>query len=321
MSMKPKIFCVLLFAALQPAIALGQASMVGSVRDSSGAVLPGVTVEAASPVLIEKVRTAVTDGAGQFQIIDLRPGDYVVTFTLTGFNTVKREGIQLEGTFAVTVNAELRVGSVEETITVTGETPVVDVTTTRLRQTLTKDVVDAIPSARQYFNLAALVPSINSNTRDVGGSAGLVPPPPTALGSNGSDSRILLDGLSVGATGGGGSMYMTPVATSREVTFNLTGGMGESESPGLVTQIVPRDGGNNFSGSFFANGASRGMVGDNLSDELVAQGLRAPNKLVNVYDVSAAFGGRLVRDKVWFFGSSGPGTRWPACSSTGTPAT
>ena len=294
----------LMVSALLPAVAYGQASIVGTVKDSQGAVLPGVTVDASSPALIERTRTAVTDGSGQFQIVDLRPGGYVVTFTLPGFSTVKRDGIELGGTVAATVNAELRVGAVEETIIVTGEVPVVDVTTTRPRQTMDKAVIDAIPTGRQYFNLAALVPATTSGTRDVGGSAGLVPPPMTASGSAGSDSRILLDGLSVGATGGGGSMYMTPVATSREVTFNLTGGMAESESPGFTVQIVPRDGGNVFSGSFFANGANSGMIGSNFSDQLRAQGLRAPNKLLSVYDVSGAYGGRLVQDTLWFFGST-----------------
>ena len=122
---------LVLTVVLAPALAHAQASITGIVKDSSGAVLPGVTVEAASPELIEKVRTAVTDGSGQYRIVDLRPGAYSVTFTLTGFNTVKREGIELTGTFTSTVNADLRVGSLEETITVTGESPIVDVQSIR----------------------------------------------------------------------------------------------------------------------------------------------------------------------------------------------
>ena len=304
MGMGARFVAALILSVVLPSVVYGQASIVGTVKDSSGAVLPGVTVEASSPALIEKVRTAVTDGAGQYQIADLRPGAYTVTFTLPGFSTVRREGLELSGTVAAAVNGELRVGALEETITVTSDAPVVDVTTTRPRQTMDKTVIDAIPTGRQYFNLAALVPATASATRDVGGSAGLVPPPMTASGSSGSDSRLLLDGLSVGATGGGGSMYMTPVATSREVTFNLTGGMAESESAGFTVQIVPRDGGNVFSGSFFVNGANSAMIGSNFSDDLRAKGLRAPNKLLSVYDVSGAYGGRLVRDRLWFFGST-----------------
>src|SRR5580765_2692449 len=117
---------ILAWIILIPWAASAQAVIAGTVRDSSGAVLPGATVEAASPALIEKVRSAATDGTGQYRIENLRPGTYVVTFTLSGFSTVKREGIELTGSFTATVNAELKVGSVAETITVTGETPVVD---------------------------------------------------------------------------------------------------------------------------------------------------------------------------------------------------
>src|SRR5438445_5054532 len=124
-----------------PAAAYAQGSITGVVKDSSGAVLPGVTVEAASPVLIEKVRTAVTDGSAQYRIIDLRPGTYTVTFTLTGFSTVRREGLELPADFVSTVNADLRVGTLEETVTVTGESPIVDVQTTTKRRTLDLDLI------------------------------------------------------------------------------------------------------------------------------------------------------------------------------------
>ena len=117
---------VLLGTALLPSLAFAQASITGVVKDTSGAVLPGVTVEAASPVLIEKVREAVTNASGRFQVVDLRPGTYTVTFTLPGFNTVKRDGVVLTGSAVVNVDADLRVGSLEETITVTGEAPVVE---------------------------------------------------------------------------------------------------------------------------------------------------------------------------------------------------
>src|SRR6202166_4969826 len=120
-------FLALMWLALIPAVSYAQASIAGVVRDSSGAVMPGVTVEAASPALIEKVRSAVSDGTGQYRILDLRPGIYTVTFTLTGFTAITREGIELPGPFTATVSADLRVGSVEETVTVTGETPIVDV--------------------------------------------------------------------------------------------------------------------------------------------------------------------------------------------------
>ena len=303
MNMRTRMVVLLAMSALLPAAAYGQASIVGTVRDTSGAVLPGVLVEASSPALIEKVRTVGTDGAGQFQMVDLRPGAYVVTFTLPGFTTLRREGIELAGSIAATVNAELRVDTLQETITVTGEAPVVDVTTTRLQQTVDRTVIDAIPSSRQYFSLANLVPSISNGNRDVGGSSGVVAGAVIASGSRGQDSRILLDGMNV-AIGAGGSQYMTPSATSREVTFSVTGGLAESDSPGFSVLIVPLDGGNTFSGSFFANGANSKMVGDNLSDQLRAKGLRSANKLLSVYDVTGSVGGRLIRDRLWFFGST-----------------
>src|SRR6266699_2061784 len=140
-----------------PAVVYAQASIAGTVKDTSGAVLPGVTVEASSPVLIEKNRSVVTDGTGQYNITDLRPGTYTVTFTLTGFNTIKREGIELTGSFTATVNSELKVGSVGETITVTGETPVVDVQSTAQERVLNDRVINALPSGRVPTFMAALI--------------------------------------------------------------------------------------------------------------------------------------------------------------------
>src|SRR6185503_7771453 len=181
----------LLSLMLLPAAAFAQASIAGTVRDTSQAVLPGVTVEAASAALIEKVRTVVTDATGQYRSIDLRPGTYTVTFTLPGFSTVKREGLELSGDAAFQVNTELRVGSLEETITVTGETPVVDVQNTRTQTTLSSDVVTALPTARNYQNLHVLIPSVTvaNGTQDVGGAAGDAQIYFAAHGGNVLDSR------------------------------------------------------------------------------------------------------------------------------------
>src|SRR5688572_9477794 len=132
-------------AVLIPSAVYAQASIAGVVRDTSGGVLPGVTVEAASPALIEKVRTVVTDGSGNYRVVDLRPGAYTVTFTLPGFNTVKREGIELSGNFNATVNADLRVGALEETITVTGAAPVVDVQSARQQAVMDREMIRDLP--------------------------------------------------------------------------------------------------------------------------------------------------------------------------------
>src|SRR5678816_2747550 len=130
---------------LLPSLAFGQATITGVVRDASGAVLPGVTVEASSDVLIEKVRTAVTDGTGQYRIVDLRSGTYTVIFSLTGFSNVKRDGVELTGSLTATINAEMRVGTLAETITVTGETPIVDTQSVRRQTTVSGDVISSIP--------------------------------------------------------------------------------------------------------------------------------------------------------------------------------
>src|SRR2546422_429833 len=155
-----RLATTLLVLLILPASAYAQASITGVVKDASGAVLPGVTVEAASPVLIEKVRTDTSDGSGQYRIIDLRPGTYTVTFTLPGFSTFKRDGIELTGSFIATINAEMKVGGVTETITVTGETPIVDVQSVRRQTTLTSEVLTTVPTARSWAATAVLIPGI-----------------------------------------------------------------------------------------------------------------------------------------------------------------
>src|SRR2546428_875598 len=155
---------LLLVLLLLPSAAYAQfaGAITGVVKDASGGVLPGVTVEAASPALIEKVRSVVTDDTGQYRVVDLRPGTYSVTFTLPGFSTVKRDGIEITGTFVATVNADLKVGALEETITVTGETPVVDVQSVKVQQTVSNDVIRAIPSSRSAAGLQAPIPRAGS---------------------------------------------------------------------------------------------------------------------------------------------------------------
>jgi hypothetical protein len=164
------VLCVLL-----PSLAWAQQSsgIAGVVRDTSGAVLPGVTVEASSPALIEKVRSVTTDGDGRYNIVDLRPGTYVVTFSLAGFNTFKREGVALTAGFTATINAEMQVGALEETITVTGASPLVDTQNVRQQKVVSADLLAALPTGSKAIqNLVTLTPGMNG-TADVGGSSGL----------------------------------------------------------------------------------------------------------------------------------------------------
>src|SRR5712675_1696541 len=150
-----------------PTFAHAQTTLAGVVRDPSGAVLPGVTVEASSPALIEKVRTAVTDGTGQYRVENLRPGVYSVKFSLSGFSTVKREGLELSGSMTATVAVELPVGSLEETVTVAGESPVIDLQGAQRQTVLTNDMMNAIPSAGSYNSLLVLVPGVFGGQQDV----------------------------------------------------------------------------------------------------------------------------------------------------------
>src|SRR5258706_2494182 len=187
----------LIVLLLLPAAAYAQAAITGVARDASGGVLPGVTVEAASPVLIEKVRSVVTDGTGQYRIVNLLPGTYSVTFSLPGFSTVKREGIELSGSFVATVNGDLKVGALEETITVTGETPIVDVQSAKVQQTVSKDVLAAIPSSRNAGGIQALIPGM-TNTTDSGGISGTMTGGAGAIhGGRGNDSRTYADSINI----------------------------------------------------------------------------------------------------------------------------
>jgi hypothetical protein len=301
-------FAILVVAfCLLPLTALAQGSITGVVRDPSGAVLPGVTVEASSPALIEKVRTATTDSAGAYRIEDLRPGTYIVTFALSGFSTLRREGIVLTGSFAASVNADLKVGALTETVTVTGETPVVDVTNARQQSILDNETIAAIPTARLYHSLVALVPGVSlSGNQDVGGLAGPLTVTFAMRGGPGNEGRLTVDGLSLGASlnGTGVSYTVADVGNAQEVVFSTSGGLGEAENAGPAMNLVPRQGGNRLSGTFFANGANGRFQSNNFDKRIEDAGLRAPNKLAKIWDMSAAIGGPLRRDRLWFFSAT-----------------
>jgi hypothetical protein len=288
--------CVLLL----PAAARAQASITGVVKDASGAVLPGVTVEASSPALIEKVRAAVTDGSGQYRIENLRPGDYEVTFALTGFRSVRRQGIELTGSFVATVNADLQVGSLEETVTVSGEAPVVDVQSAKRQEVLSNDVVAAIPTGRSYNALMVLIPGVAVTSADVAtGPCGAC-----TFGVHGrnNEGRVQIDGIGQGASlAGTTSGLITDPGNAQEVNVTTSGGLGEAETSGPIMNFVPKTGGNTVHGSFFSSGSNSAMQGDNFTPELRAAGLVAPSSLQKAWDVNASTGGPLMKDKLWFF--------------------
>jgi hypothetical protein len=286
---------------LVPAAGWAQEAIVaGVVTDASGGVLPGVTVEATSPVLIERVRSVVTDGTGQYRIVALPPGMYVLTYALPGFSTVRREGVQLSGAVTATINVELRVGALEETVTVTGESPIVDVRSARRQQVIDGDVLQSLPTSRSYNDVLQLVPGVLAGN-------GQVQLRPTMLlfsahGGNAQDGRLTLDGINTGASRGGAGVsgYIPDMTNVSEVTFSISGNLGEAETGGPQMTIVPRSGGNTLSGGFLISGLNESMQGENFSSQQLAV-LAAPAPTLLLRDYQASLGGPVVRDRMWFF--------------------
>jgi hypothetical protein len=300
---KAIVVLVSLLAIPRVTFAQATASIVGTAKDASGAVLPGVSVEASSPALIEKTRSVVTNGTGQYSIDNLRPGTYTVTFTLAGFSVVKREGIELSGSFIATVNADMKVGQVAETITVSGEAPVVDVTSARTQEVISGETVSSLPTSRQYGGLIALVPAINVQGNDVGGAQGGIFNVFQVHGGRRNEGQVQVDGMSAGYQGMGVSSYVTEIGNAQEVVFALAGGLGEAVTGGPQMNIIGKQGGNRFAGSFFITGTGDKFQGTNLTPELQAQGLTTPQSLSKAWDINPAYGGPIMKDKLWFFGT------------------
>jgi len=301
MSVLRKAMFVVACLAVLSGSAYAQTALAGVVKDSSGAVLPGVTVEAASPVLLEKTRSAVTDGTGQYRLPDLPPGTYEVTFSLTGFATVKREAVEVTGAGVVSINADMRVGAVAETITVSGETPVVDIqTSTKKQVVLSNTVIEAIPASRGYGNILAAVPGIQATGLDV--SSGVSTNFFTARGGRGNEGTIQIDGMNVGSAfnGGGVAGFGYPIGESSEIQVTIAGGLGETDRGGPAFNLIPKTGGNKFSGTGFLSTAGAWSQGDNLNDTLKSYGLNIPTLRKN-WDTNFALGGPIVKDRLWFF--------------------
>jgi len=301
-SFRQIVFVLSWLLILPASVEAQQSTLSGVVKDSSSAVLPGVTIEASSPVLIEKTRTAVTDGTGQYRLPELPPGTYTVTFTLAGFSTVKREGVEVSGVGVTTINAELRVGAISETITVTGETPIVDVQSARRGQVLSSEVIKDLPATRGYNAIVAMVPSVNDGSTQ---QIALIPAMRIfySHGGRGNEGRVQVDGLNVGASfnGGGVSGFIMDTSNAQELNLTLSGGLGEAEVGGTNVNIIPKTGGNTFSGTFFGSTAGSWSQGNNVDDRLRSLGLTAGAKLYNNWDLSQSLGGPFVKDRLWFF--------------------
>jgi hypothetical protein len=296
-----KIGLVVACLAAGQSAAFAQVALNGVVTDNSGAVLPGVTVEASSPALIEKVRTAITDGSGRYRIESLQPGQYSVTFTLAGFATQKRDGVVLSGSGVVSVNGELKVGGVQETITVTGETPVVDVSSTKRELTLDNETMRSLPAVRSYSYLLNTVPGLTSNITDV--NTGPVFAIFPVHGGRGVESRLTVEGMNISNPPGGNQPpnYTADIGNAQEVSITTSGGLGEAETGGIQMNIVPKQGGNRISGLVAVSGFSKAMQSNNYTDELKAKGAGTPNPTYHVYDFNVGVGGPIIKDKLWYY--------------------
>ena len=277
-----------------PRATWAQSTIAGLVTDATGGILPGVTVEAESPALIERVRTAVSDGQGRYSIPEVRPGIYSVTFTLPGFTVVRREDILVASNVSVPVNAEMTVGNIEETITVTGASPVVDVQRSARTEVLNRAALDSLPISRNYGAAGAIMAGVKLSKPDMGGINAMEG---LNISHHGKTSNLAVDGEDAQALGGAPYTNFGMVA---EVVIQTSGADADVIGGGVRTNMIPRDGGNQFSGEVLYNGSRNAWTSNNLTPELEAAGLPSPTALDSMYDINPALGGPLVQDKFWF---------------------
>jgi hypothetical protein len=287
--------------------------------------MPGVTVEASSPALIEKTRVAVTDASGNYKITELRPGVYAVTFTLTGFATYRREGIELSTGVTATVNGEMKIGSLEESVTVTGASPVVDIQNTRTQSVLKQEVLDQLPSGqRDLTAIAALTlgaVSTSGGTNDVGGSTGEKSTGIAIHGGRGDDGRTNYDGFNTNVFFGGGGgqqrIFKFNTVGVAETTIDTGGNTSDTETGGANVNMVPKDGGNIFKLYSAANYTGENLSSGDVPDDLVARGnSESSNAMRKVYDVGIGLGGPILRDRLWFYSAN----RWWSSQSNAANA-
>lgn len=299
------------FALLLPVVAHAQSAIAGQVTDGTGAVLPGVTVEASSPALIEGTRLVVTDGQGRYSIEALRPGTYRMTFTMSGFSSMIREGITLVSNFTAPISVRMNVGAVAESITVTGESPLVDVQRTSSQHVLTRDVLDALPTGRNAWGVGMTLPGVTQRTAgggavsDVGGLGGGQQAYLIIHGSAQSDQHLEVDGMNVNSALGGGqnaSVYFDD-GQFQELAYETIGGTAESQVSGVVVNMIPKEGGNTFRGSGTVHYANSSLYASNFSEELRKRGLLQPSEMNRLWDYNLGVGGPIRQDRLWSFSS------------------
>jgi hypothetical protein len=294
--------------AFAQAVTSGTGAINGKVTDASDAVMPGVTVTITSPSQMG-VRTAVTDSDGTYRFAAVPPGDYVVTFELAGFSTVRNEGIRVSLGFTATVNAELKVASLQESVTVTGQSPVVDTSATAIGNVFDAKQLSALPTSRDYFSLLAQSPAIQMARIDVGGSTNGTQQGFVVYGTSGQ-VRVIFEGLNATEATGAFGNY-PDVGGMEEVQMNTAAHTAEASTPGVQTQFISKSGGNQFRGTFFGGYSPQKWQAFNIDDDQIARGLTGGgglkpedvNRLSSYMDENIGIGGYIVKDRLWWYGS------------------
>ena len=291
-----------LFAAspLVAQSATNTSGIEGKVVDESNGVLPGVSVTISSPALQAPQMDGVTDENGRYRFTALPRGVYTVTFTLSGFQKSTRSDLNLDAGFIATLDTRMIVGQIEESVTVTGQSPVIDVRTTTVTSNIKKDVLETLPTSRSYEDMGKLAPGVRvSGIPDVGGNhTGAGRGSLINYGSSNGGSTLMLDGINTDGTAG----YYDMGAVD-EMIVNPSGNDPEIPTPGMAFQVIIKSGGNAFHGDGLYAAQSRGLQGDNIDDRLRALGVSSGNPMDKYYDANGSVGGRVVRDRLWFFGS------------------
>jgi hypothetical protein len=296
-----RVASLLAVALLLPVLAHAQSQFTGQVRDESGAVLPGVLVEASSPALIEKSKTAITDDQGRYTIVDLRPGVYRVTFTLTGFSTIVRADVELPSNFVATINADMKLGSLAETITVSGQAPMVDVTQASRTDVVTREMLDVLPTTRHVFSVSNMLPGIRFATPDIGGSRQMEQTAPRGHGVNGAQAQEAVDGMSTSSQESNIVWTYVNDSVVQEVTVTTAAHPAEVQAGAMRMNMIPKDGGNVFSGSVFLGGSDGSWQAKNIDDYLRSQNVTSGNGIAHVQTFNASLGGPIKLNRLWFF--------------------
>lgn len=303
--------CAVIVGVLLSASVASAQQIGGAITDDQGLGLPGVVVEARSPSMIEEVRTTVSDGNGQYVIVALEPGTYAVTYTLDGFSTLIRDGIELTTGFTASIDVSLAVGNVQETLTVTGATPVVDIQNNLQRQIIDREVIDTVPTGKSFQSYALLVPGMNTSqqfgtslNQDAGGTTAQTMGALAIHGGLPGDGVTALNGMdvTVPSSGGTGQMFgLVSDGAMEEMSVEISGHSAEAELGGVRVNLIPREGANQFSGAFFGTYTNPSMQGSNLDDDLRSRGVENQSELDRAWLVNPSLGGPIVEDRLWFF--------------------